>query len=95
MSFEMLPNESLESWAQRVERYEYGRALMKLAQGDDPVVVAQETSRRIVNKLQHPVIAAIHDTVINNYEPESSLEDYRRNYLDRVGPKADHIREHP
>lgn len=93
MSFEMLADESLESWAQRVERYEYGRALMRLAQGDDPVTVAQETSRRIINKLQHPVIAAIHDTVIASAEPYSTLEDYRRDYINRVAPHADHIQE--
>lgn len=89
------PDESYESWVQRVERYEYGRALMRLAQGDDPETVMTESSYRIMKKLQHPVIRAIHDTVVSDYQPESSLEDYRRNYIDRVGPKADHIREHP
>ena len=89
------PDESYESWVQRVERYEYGRALMRLAQGDDPETVMTESSYRIMKKLQHPVIRVIHDTVVSDYQPESSLEDYRRNYIDRVGPKADHIREHP
>lgn len=95
MSFEMLPNETLESWSQRVRTYEQGRALMHLAQGQDPATVMIETSRRIMNKLQHPLIENIHQAVISDYRPDSSLEDYRRNYLDRVGPKPDHIREHP
>ena len=95
MSFEMLPNETLESWSQRVRTYEQGRALMHLAQGHDPVTVMTETSRRIMNKLQHPLIESIHQGVVDAYQPESSLEQYRKNYIERFGPKPDHIREHP
>ena len=95
MSFEMLPNESYESWVQRVEQYEFGRALMRLAQGHDPNAVLTESSYRIMKKLQHPVIRAISDSAVKNYSPERSLEEYRRNYIERFGPKPDHIREHP
>jgi glutamyl-tRNA reductase len=91
MQFEMLPDESFENWSQRVRTYEQGRALMHLAQGQDPVQVMTEASRRIMNKLQHSVIESIHKSVTSTYEPVSSLEDYRRNYLERVGPKSDHI----
>ena len=89
------PNESYESWVQRVERYEYGRALMRLAQGDDPGAVMTECSYRIMKKLQHPVIRAISDSMVKNYDSEHSLEEYRKNYIERFGPKPDHIREHP
>jgi glutamyl-tRNA reductase len=88
-----LPDESFESWAHRVERYEYGRALMRLAQGDDPAEVMTETSQRIMNKLKHPVLKAIHDAVSSEYTPDRSLDQYKKNYLNRVGLKADHIRD--
>ena len=89
------PDESYESWVRRVEQYEFGRALMRLAQGDDPETVMTESSYRIMKKLQHPVIQAISDSAIKNYNPGHSLEEYRKNYVERFGPKPDHIKEHP
>lgn len=67
---------------------------MRLAQGDDPVQVLEETSQRIINKLQHPIITSIRETVVVDYNPEQSLEDYKKNYLNKFGPKADHIKDH-
>ena len=64
---------------------------MRLAQGQDPVRVMEETSHRIMKKLQHPVLRAIQDSVTAEYEVDRSLDQYKQNYLSRVGPKADHI----
>lgn len=66
---------------------------MCLARGDDPETVMTETSYRIMKKLQHPVIQAIHDSVTADYQVDRSLDEYKQNYLSRVGPKADHIRD--
>jgi len=66
---------------------------MRLAQGHDAEIVMQETSQRIVNKLQHPVILAIQETVTSKYDSSQSLEEYKKNYLARVGFKADHIKD--
>ena len=87
------PNESYEQWVKRVEQYEFGRALMRLAQGDDPDAVMVESSYRIMKKLQHPVIRAISDSAVSGYSGTQSLAEYRRNYLDRFGPKSDHIED--
>ena len=87
------PDEPYESWVHRVEQYEFGRALMRLAQGDDPDAVMQEASHRIMKKLQHPIIRAISDSAVSGYNSTQSLAEYRRNYLDRFGPKSDHIQD--
>ena len=89
------PNESYEQWVRRVEQYEFGRALMRLAQGNDPETVMTESSYRIMKKLQHPVIQAISDSAVSSYNSEQSLAEYRKNYVDRFDPKPDHIKEHP
>ena len=86
-----LPGESYEEWVKRVEQYEFGRALMMLADGADPIKVMEETSYRMMNKLRHPIIKAINDSAVSNYNHEKSLEQYRRNYQGRFGPKPDHI----
>jgi glutamyl-tRNA reductase len=87
------PNESYEQWARRVEQYEFGRALMRLAQGDDPDAVMTESSHRIMKKLQHPVIRAISDSAVSGYNSTQSLSEYRQNYLERFGLKSDHVKD--
>jgi glutamyl-tRNA reductase len=87
------PDESYEQWVRRVEQYEFGRALMRLAQGHDPDAVITESSHRIMKKLQHPVIQAISDSAVSGYNSTESLAEYRRNYLERFGPKSDHIQD--
>ena len=87
------PGESYEQWVRRVEQYEFGRALMRLALGHDPDAVMSESSHRIMKKLQHPVIRAISDSAVSSYNSTQSLADYRQNYLERFGPKPDHIKD--
>jgi glutamyl-tRNA reductase len=87
-----LPGESYEQWVQRVEQYEFGRALMRLAQGDDPEQVLKETSSRMINKFQHPILEAV-NAIPSDYDSQTSQQHYRTNYLDRFGPKPDHIKE--
>jgi glutamyl-tRNA reductase len=87
------PGESYEQWVKRVEQYEFGRALMQLAQGRDPDAVMVEFSHRIMKKLQHPVIQAISNNSVSGHNSTQSLAEYRRNYLDRFGPAADHIKD--
>jgi glutamyl-tRNA reductase len=88
-----LPGESYEQWVQRVEQYEFGRALMRLAQGDDPEQVLKETSDRMINKFQHPILEAI-NAIPSDYNSTESQQHYKTNYQDRFGPKPDHIKEH-
>ena len=90
---QQLPDESYEQWVRRVEQYEFGRALMRLAQGHDPDAVITESSHRIMKKLQHPVIQAISNSAVSGYNSEQSLADYRKNYIERFGLKSDHIKD--
>jgi glutamyl-tRNA reductase len=87
------PGETYEQWVRRVEQYEFGRALMRLAQGNDPESVMQEASHRIMKKIQHPVIRAISDSAVSSYDSTQSLAKYHRNYTDLFGPKSDHIQD--
>ena len=87
-----LPNETYEQWSRRVEQYEFGRALMELAKGADPEQVMIETSRRILRKLEHPILEAIND-IPSGYDSEASQQQYKELYQDRFGPKPDHIKD--
>lgn len=87
------PDESFKEWIHRVQQYEFGRALMRLAQDQDPESVMSETSHRIMKKLQHPVIQAIGNSVLSSYNSAQSQAQYQHNYLDRFGPKSDHIED--
>ena len=84
------PNESYESWCERVRMYEHGVALQEIAQGKDPNEVLEKMSRRIMDKLLHPVFKAIKDSVVLT-DTEASRKAYEENYMKKYGPKADHI----
>lgn len=49
------PDESYESWCQRVKMYEHGHALQRLARGESIEVIMQDMARRIEEKLLHPL----------------------------------------
>jgi glutamyl-tRNA reductase len=55
------PGESYEQWAEKVKQYELGRALMQVAQGQDPILVLEKMSHSIVEKMMHPLTQAIRD----------------------------------
>ena len=86
------PDESYEQWVKRVEQYEFGRALMELANGADPEQVLKDTSNRMIKKFQHPILEAINN-IPSDYNSTESQEQYQTNYQDRFGPKPDHIKD--
>jgi hypothetical protein len=49
------PDESYESWCQRVRLYEHGLALQRLAKGEAIEIIMQDMARRIEEKLLHPL----------------------------------------
>jgi hypothetical protein len=49
------PDESYESWCQRVRMYEHGLALQRLAKGEAIEIIMQDMARRIEEKLLHPL----------------------------------------
>lgn len=85
------PNESYESWANRVRMFEQGLAMQRIASGDSVDQVLDDMSRRVMEKLMHPVIKQIQQLTVSDYDPEKSRKDYEENYLKKYGPKADHV----
>jgi glutamyl-tRNA reductase len=86
-----LPNESYESWSNRVEMFERGRALQKLAQGDPVEIVMEEMGRRIMEKLLHPIFKAIRESSTStNYNPVKSKQEYDAK-MRYHAPVADHV----
>lgn len=85
-----LPDETYESWCKRVEMFEHGNAMMQVAQGKDIDQVMEDMSRRIVDKLMHPIFKAIRESANNNYDSEKSKEDYKRQ-IEKRGAVADHV----
>ena len=83
-------NESYESWISRVRIFEQGRAMQKIAQGEDVNLVMESMSRRIMDKLMHPLYNAIRSSV-KSEDLENSKKSYKEKYLDYNAPKADQV----
>lgn len=85
-----LPDESYESWCKRVEMFEHGNAMMQIAQGRDVETVMEQMSRRMMDKLLHPLFRAIKESSNVVYNSEES----KQSYLDKMkkrGEVADHV----
>jgi len=80
----------MESWAARVEMFEKGRALQRIAQGDDPAMVMKDMSRRIMEKLLHPILNAIRESVPDDFDAEKSRREYEE-IMKNVEKPADHV----
>jgi glutamyl-tRNA reductase len=85
------PDETYESWAKRVQMYEYGVALQQVAQGKDFDEVLEQMAARINQKMLHPIIKALQDTAVDQSQLDASKKSYEENYIKRYGPKADHV----
>jgi len=86
----MNPGESMESWASRVEMFEKGKALQRIANGDDPAEVMEDMSRGITSKLLHPILTAIRESVPDNFDVEKSRREYEE-IMKNVEKAADHV----
>jgi glutamyl-tRNA reductase len=86
------PGESFESWANRVQQYEYGHALQRIAEGHNIDIVFESMAMRIQQKLMHPIIVAIKDVPLS-YDLAENKKAYKEAYLDKNGPKSDHVNE--
>ena len=84
------PNESYESWADRVRMFEHGNALQDIAQGKDVEQVMERMSRRIMDKLMHPLYTTIRES-IKTSDLEESKKSYEEKYLKYNAPKADQV----
>lgn len=84
------PGESMESWASRVSMFEKGHAMQRIARGDDIEQVMEDMSRRITDKLIHPVLKAINEANISNFDLEQSRKVYNET-MKNVAKAADHV----
>jgi glutamyl-tRNA reductase len=80
----------MESWASRVEMYEKGKALQRIANGDDPVAVMEDMSQGITSKILHPILKAISESTPNNFDVEKNRREYDA-AMRGVERAADHV----
>ena len=85
------PDESYEDWSKRVQMFENGHALQRLANGEAVDKVLEDMARRITEKLIHPIIKEIDKIAIDNYNAEAEKQHYEESYLKKFAPKADHV----
>ena len=86
-------DESYESWAGRVRMYEHGVALQEIAQGKDINEVLERMSRRMMDKLLHPIYKEI-SASNTTYDAEAGKKEYAEKYLKQHTPVADHVEGH-
>jgi glutamyl-tRNA reductase len=84
------PDETFESWANRVEMFEKGRALQELARGRDIEIVIEEMSRRIVDKMMSPVFKAIRESSKIDFDMAKSRAHYET-LIKSKGLSSDHV----
>jgi glutamyl-tRNA reductase len=82
--------ETYEEWAKRVQMYEQGYAMQRIAMGEDTDNVLTDMARRITEKMLHPVLKSLQDTPIDMDAFEKSKQAYYKK-MQRIGPVADHI----
>jgi glutamyl-tRNA reductase len=86
-----MDDESYEKWVDKVRLYEYGIALQQITKGDNPEVVLDSMSKRIQNKLLHPIIDEIRKANVSTYDSVISKKHYEENYLNKTNRAADHV----
>jgi glutamyl-tRNA reductase len=80
--------ENFESWSRRVDMYERGIALQRIAEGEDELKVIEDMSRRITQKLLHPVFKLLQTPV------EFDIQTHREKYQQALNGKtssSDHV----
>ena len=83
--------ESYEDWAKRVQMYEHGWAMQRIAEGNTVDSVLEDMSKRITQKLLHPLYKEISKSIISTYDAEAGKKEYEEKYLKYRTPVADHV----
>ena len=87
-------DETYEAWCKRVEMYEHGCALQRIAEGDPIDKVLDDMSRRIVQKILHPLYDEIRKESYTIYDVAAGRKEYEEKYLKHNTPVADHVEGH-
>ena len=86
------PNETYEEWTARVCKFEHEYALRQIADGADIDSVMEYMSKRIMQKLLHPVLVAIKSTPVE-VDIAANRKTYEETYLRHNKPKSDHVED--
>lgn len=81
-------NESFEEWSEKVMEFEMKRAMRLISKGKSKEEVLEEYSRRMTEKLLHPLYPALFKPV--GYNSEESRKKYEETIRNRGGI-ADHV----
>lgn len=81
-------DESFEEWSEKVRKFEMERAMRLISMGKDKEEVLEEYSKRITEKLLHPLYPALFKPV--GYNAEESKKKYEETIKKR-GDVADHV----
>lgn len=84
-------SELYEEWCERARIYEYEIARNKFTKNHDIEIILEEMTSRLLSKMLHPLFDMIKDDNLNNYNGDKSRAEYKKLYLDKVDPVADHI----
>jgi len=84
-------NETMKEWAEKVRRFEYGRALQRLANGDPPEEVMEEMSNRMMEKMKYPLMRMLAVDPPAMEEIEKGRKEYEEKYLKTMAPRADQM----
>jgi hypothetical protein len=84
--------ESFEEWANRVSMYEKGVAFQRIAEGGDVEKIMTEMSKRITEKLLHPIRKALLAESAKHieFDAEASRASYEQ-AMKNKSPAADHV----
>jgi len=82
-------NESFDEWSEKVRKFEMERAMRLISKGKNKEEVLEDYSKRITEKLLHPLYPALFKPV--GYNVEESKRKYEESYLSKRSPAADHV----
>ena len=83
-------NETYDEWAKKVDMFERGHALQRIANGEPAELVLEEMGKRMTDKLLHPIFKLLKDHPVD----QEALAESRKRYeeiMKSVGLKADHV----
>ena len=78
----------MEEWSEKVREFEMKRAMRLISRGKKPEEVVEEFSKRMADKLLHPLYPALFKPV--GYDAVTSRKEYEEKMKNRGGV-ADHV----
>lgn len=83
-------NESFEEWSKKVDMFERGYAMQRIANGEPAELVIEQMSKRIIEKLMHPIFKNVQGQGPSQEDIEAGRKRYEE-IMKTVGLKPDHV----